>query len=39
LVKPVIPATGQELRERFNAWLAPLQHPLAVYDRLMEMAA
>ncbi len=39
LVKPVIPATGQELRERFHDWLAPLQHPLAVYERLMGAAA
>jgi transposase len=39
LVKPTLPATGAELRERFHDWLAPLQHPLAVYDRLTGVAA
>jgi hypothetical protein len=33
------PASGQELRERFQDWLAPLQHPLSVYDQLTRVAA
>jgi transposase len=35
LVKAAIPASGRELRERFHDWLAPLQHPLSVYDEMM----
>lgn len=39
LIKAVVPATGQQLRERFHDWLAPLQHPLSVYDQMMGVAA
>jgi transposase len=39
LVKAAIPASGRELRERFHDWLAPLQHPLSVYDEMMGAAA
>ncbi len=39
LIKPALPASGKELRERFHDWLAPLQHPLSVYDRVMGVAA
>lgn len=39
LIKASVPATGQELRERFHDWLSPLQHPLSVYDQMMGVAA
>lgn len=39
LMKAAKPASGQELRERFQEWLSPLQHPLSVYDELTEVAA
>ena len=35
LIKATVPASGCELRERFHDWLAPLQHPLSVYDEMM----
>lgn len=39
LIKAAVPASGKELRERFDDWLAPLQHPLSVYDQVMGAAA
>lgn len=39
LVRAAAPATGKVLRERFNDWLVPLQHPLSVYDQIMGVAA
>jgi transposase len=39
LIKAAVPASGQQLRERFHDWLAPLQHPLSVYDQVMGVAA
>ena len=39
LLPPATPANGQELRERFQDWLSPLQHPLSVYDQLMGVTA
>ncbi|WP_194726643.1 IS21 family transposase [Noviherbaspirillum malthae] len=39
LVEPAKPASSNELRARFHDWLAPLQHPLSVYDHLMGVAA
>lgn len=35
LSKPATAVSAQELHERFRDWLAPLQHPLSVYDQLM----
>lgn len=39
LIKAAIPASGKQLRARFHDWLAPLQHPLSVYDQVMGVAA
>ena len=39
LIKAAVPASGQQLRERFHDWLAPLQHPLSVYDQVMGVVA
>lgn len=39
LIKAALPASGQQLRERFHDWLDPLQHPLSVYDQFMGVAA
>lgn len=39
LIKASVPASGRELRERFHDWLAPLQHPLSVYDQMMGVSA
>jgi transposase InsO family protein len=39
LLPATTPASGQELRERFHDWLSPLQHPLSVYDQLIQVAA
>jgi transposase len=39
LIKAAVPASGQQLRERFHDWLAPLQHPRSVYDQVMGVAA
>jgi transposase len=39
LIKAAVPASGKQLRERFHDWLAPLQHPLSVYDQVMGVAA
>ena len=39
LIKAVPPESGKALRERFHDWLAPLQHPLSVYDQIMGVAA
>lgn len=39
LIKAALPPSGKELRERFQDWLAPLQHPLSVYDQMMGVAA
>ena len=39
LIKAAVPETGRQLRERFHDWLAPLQHPLSVYDQMMGVAA
>lgn len=36
LVELAKPASSNELRARFHDWLAPLQHPLSVYDHLWE---
>ena len=37
--KPAQQASAAELKERYSDWNAPLQHPLSVYDRLLEVAA
>ena len=39
LIKAAAPTSGKVLRERFHDWLAPLQHPLSVYDQVMGVAA
>ena len=39
LIKAAVPASGRQLRERFDDWLAPLQHPLSVYDQMMGVTA
>jgi transposase len=39
LIKAAAPLSGNDLRERFHDWLAPLQHPLSVYDQVMGVAA
>lgn len=39
LIKASVPESGRELRERFNDWLSPLQHPLSVYDQMAGVAA
>ena len=39
LIKAVAPVTGKQLRERFHDWVDPIQHPLSVYDRMMEVTA
>lgn len=39
LMKAASPASGKQLRERFHDWIAPLQHPLSVYDQVMGVAA
>jgi transposase len=39
LLPATTPASGHELRDRFHDWLAPLQHPLSVYDQLIRIAA
>jgi transposase len=39
LIRAAVPASARELRERFHDWLAPLQHPLSVYDQMMGVAA
>ena len=37
--KPAQQALAAELKERYSDWNDPLQHPLSVYDRLLEVAA
>jgi hypothetical protein len=39
VIEPALTASGKQLRERFHNWLAPLQHPLSVYDQAMGVAA
>lgn len=39
LTAPTQPVSASELRRMFADWNAPLQHPLAVYDRLLEASA
>ena len=37
--KPTQLVAAAELKERYSAWNDPLQHPLSVYNRLLEVAA
>lgn len=37
--KPVELAAAAELKKRYADWNDPLQHPLSIYDRLVEVAA
>lgn len=39
LIKTAIPASGKQLHDRFQNWIAPLQHPLSIYDQMMGAAA
>ena len=39
LIEPAAPKPAAELRRMFSDWLAPLQHPLSVYDPLSGVGA